>query len=668
MLPAMKPHAFVAMPFGTKPGADGKDIDFNAVFKTLLEPALEDAGFEVFRADEEQRAGDIRTDMFQELLAADLVLVDLTIDNPNVWYELGVRHALRERGVVLVQGPRATKPFDIYTDRKRTYGIAGGVPDPATLEHDRQAIADMARETREASTRRKVSPVFSLLPHLKAPEWQDLLLTGDNEFAQAQNAWASRIKIAQNKNRAGDILVLASETPVRALERHARFQAGKALIRISQFVFALEQFEAALAIDPEHLPSRQQRALCLGRLGRFEEAAEAVSQFVQDPACQRDAESIAFAGRIAKESWTQRWRPLPSEGAPPGPPAPPHAPGALKDAASSEDALLADAITPYRRGFVADPSHYDSGINALTLNVVRAHLGGEHSADETDRLLAGVRWSVASALERSADDYWCRATQAELSLLCFDKAAVQRDWKAAVAKSMGDWFALDSSRQTLVMLSQIGFRPEETALALSIVDAELARLASPFVPRQVLLFSGHMVDAPAREKPRFPQAKVGAAEAAIARALDALNAGAGDIGLTQGAAGGDILFTEQCQQRGVRMLWLQPMAEPDFIEASILRSREGPAWRDRFFAAKAKPGLQQRNMIIELGPLPKGVDLWERCNLWLLSTALAYGPDKARFVCLWDGAGGDGPGGTKHMYDEVKRRTGRVSWVDVRTL
>ncbi|MCB1943290.1 MAG: tetratricopeptide repeat protein, partial [Candidatus Accumulibacter sp.] len=114
----MKPHAFVAMPFGSKPGHDGQLIDFNRVYTEYIRPALEAAGLEVFRADEEPRAGDIRTDMFQELLVADLVVADLTLDNPNVWYELGVRHALRARGVVLVQGPRPNQPFDIYTDRK----------------------------------------------------------------------------------------------------------------------------------------------------------------------------------------------------------------------------------------------------------------------------------------------------------------------------------------------------------------------------------------------------------------------------------------------------------------------------------------------------------------------------------------------------------------------
>jgi hypothetical protein len=73
-------HAFVAMPYGVK-----EKIDFNKVYSDLIKPALEGAGFEVFRSDEEMRAGDIRTDMFQELLMADLVVADLSIDNPNVW-------------------------------------------------------------------------------------------------------------------------------------------------------------------------------------------------------------------------------------------------------------------------------------------------------------------------------------------------------------------------------------------------------------------------------------------------------------------------------------------------------------------------------------------------------------------------------------------------------
>lgn len=76
------------MPFGVK-----QKIDFNEIYNILIKPSLEAAGFHVIRADDEIRGGDIRPDIFQELLLADLVVADLSIDNPNVWYEVGVHQA-----------------------------------------------------------------------------------------------------------------------------------------------------------------------------------------------------------------------------------------------------------------------------------------------------------------------------------------------------------------------------------------------------------------------------------------------------------------------------------------------------------------------------------------------------------------------------------------------
>ena len=46
------------------------------------------------------------------MLLADLVVAELSIDNPNAWYELGVRHALRARGVILIFSGREYLPFD----------------------------------------------------------------------------------------------------------------------------------------------------------------------------------------------------------------------------------------------------------------------------------------------------------------------------------------------------------------------------------------------------------------------------------------------------------------------------------------------------------------------------------------------------------------------------
>jgi len=209
----------------------------------------------------------------------------------------------------------------------------------------------------------------------------------------------------------------------------------------------------------------------------------------------------------------------------------------------------------------------------------------------------------------------------------------------------------------------------------------LQRPGDDWQPRQVILFSGHMIDAPGREKPRFPADKEGIAAQRIGEALDALGAGPDDLALSQAAAGGDLLFLEACRQRGVRCQVLLPFPEPEFIATSILPSTGGEAWRARYFAVKQQLEEQERQfdarkqrqdpiriMPHQLGELPTGVDPFERCNLWLLYTTLAWGVDKARFVCLWNGGGGDGPGGTGHMFKEVEERTEQVTWIDTRKL
>ncbi|MBC7779266.1 MAG: tetratricopeptide repeat protein [Proteobacteria bacterium] len=663
----MKPHAFVAMPFGIKPGHDGIPIDFNRVFSELIRPALEQAGCVVFRADEETRAGDIRTDMFQELLVADLVLADLTLDNPNVWYELGVRHALRARGVVLIQGPRPTQPFDIYTDRKLRYSVKDGGPDPATVETDRARLSTMARETIDANSARKVSPVYTLLDHLREPEWRDLLLSEDNEFSRAYEAWRSRMEVARQKNRAGDILVLAEETPTQALQLEARRAAGDCLIKLRHFDFALEQFEAALALDDQDRSARLKRALCLARLGRFEEAREEVRRLRdQRPG---DPEICTLLGRIEMESWIQRWQqPDPGGGATPSGSGAGSTTASLRAAAAAEEASLSDAIEPYRTAFTLQPANYYAGVAWLTLATLHVHLTERADPALIEQVLGGVHWSCLSALERSPRDYTSRASYAEMCLLCFDAGRVRESWSTAVAAANRDWFALDSSRQTLAMLRDLEFRPTETALALSIVEREIARAAPPFQPRQVFVFSGHMIDQPTRPIPRFPMEKSTGAAARIGSALDQLSAGPGDLALCQAAAGGDLLFLEACQQRSVRCQMMLPFPEPDYIERSVLPAQEGESWRERYYAAKQKLTDPPRIMTVEIGPLPRGANAYERCNLWSLNTALAWGVERVRFVCLWNGIGGDGPGGTAHMYNEVKRRTGRVTWIDVRSL
>ena len=667
----MKPHAFVAMPFGTKPGHDGVPVDFNRVFAELLEPAIAAAGLTVLRADQEQRAGDIRTDMFQELLMADLVVADLTIDNPNVWYELGVRHALRSRGVVLVAGGRSPTAFDLYTDRKLRYALKDGAPDPDTLDADRDRLTAMVRATMASWHGRPVSPVYALMPHLREPDWREMRIGQVKAFWDLHDAWEDRIDLARKTGRIGDILVLAEEAPVTAFRAEAWIKAGEALRRAEKFDFALEQLDRGLAVEPVHRKGLQEKGICLQRLaqagvpGHSIDRARAhyremlaLTDTLGRPLYAEDAESWALLGRVEKDTWIEAWR------------APDKSPVQMREDAAYEDALLRAAIENYLRGYRCEVGHYFSGINALTLMHLHAHLTGDTRYAATAASMAGaVRF--AAQCDAHAGGYWAAVTQADLELLDGSPETVTAAYKEAVARDDKDWFSLNSTRAQLALLASLGFRPEAVSAAQAVFERALARMRRPetqWQPRNVFLFSGHMVDAPDRAAPRFPEDKVPAAAARIAAALDDMGAGPEDLAVSQAAAGGDLLFLEAALARGLRAQVMLPFDEPEFIARSVLPSRGGDAWRDRYFAVRGASGVSVRVMDDDLGPAPAGTDPFERCNLWLLYTALACGIDKVRFVCLWNGGGGDGPGGTAHMYEEVKRRTGRVEWIDTRAL
>ncbi len=189
---------------------------------------------------------------------------------------------------------------------------------------------------------------------------------------------------------------------------------------------------------------------------------------------------------------------------------------------------------------------------------------------------------------------------------------------------------------------------------------------STTVPRHVLLFSGHRVDAPGRVTPRFPPALVEPVAAAIGGALDRLGAGPDDLALSQASSGGDLLFAQACLTRGVPLRLMLPEPEAAFVARSVAGAAGPHDWPARYRAVRAQ--LAVAPCVLPPDPTSQ-LDPFERSNHWLLDAALAHGVQRLRFICVWDGApNGDGPGGTAHMVREVRRRTDRITWIDTRTL
>jgi len=183
-------------------------------------------------------------------------------------------------------------------------------------------------------------------------------------------------------------------------------------------------------------------------------------------------------------------------------------------------------------------------------------------------------------------------------------------------------------------------------------------------PRRVVLFSGHMIDAPGREKPRFPADNEPIAAKAITAALADLGVGSADLCICGGACGGDLLFAEASLARSARLELYIPFDEATFLQESV--DFAGNDWRARFFAAKARATLHV--LPIERGPTRPSEDPYERNNVWMLDAAMRFGPEKVDLVCLWNGQSGDGPGGAQHMMQKVRDRGGRTIWLDTTKL
>lgn len=158
-----------------------------------------------------------------------------------------------------------------------------------------------------------------------------------------------------------------------------------------------------------------------------------------------------------------------------------------------------------------------------------------------------------------------------------------------------------------------------------------------------VIFTGHMIDLPGRPEPRFPPALEEEAAAAIRNALAEAMAHmpAEKIGYASAARGGDILFHEQARKLGFRTVIVLPFAPALFETTSIAGVAEGE-WVERFRALWAKDPRDCINL-----NLRRSSGAYALCNTRMIELARTHGA--YHLIALWDGKGGDGPGGTADL-------------------
>jgi len=120
---------FVMMPFGVhdeyRDGVEESDYIYNEMIKPALEEALSSRQYtyHVHREVDKNTPGAITREIIRHIAAADIVIADLTGQNPNVFLELGVRFALRNKVTILLAQEKTITPFDISNYRTIFYKI-----------------------------------------------------------------------------------------------------------------------------------------------------------------------------------------------------------------------------------------------------------------------------------------------------------------------------------------------------------------------------------------------------------------------------------------------------------------------------------------------------------------------------------------------------------------
>ena len=105
-----KPKCFVMMPFSDH--LEYEQNHFSKVFNQIIKPAIMQAGYEPVRVDQNKISDQIIAKIIENIVECDMAICDLSTNNPNVLYELGLRHAF-DKPVVLIRDNKTQNIFDI---------------------------------------------------------------------------------------------------------------------------------------------------------------------------------------------------------------------------------------------------------------------------------------------------------------------------------------------------------------------------------------------------------------------------------------------------------------------------------------------------------------------------------------------------------------------------
>jgi len=660
------PRVFVAMPFGKKPvkskadtGTSGPpaqasedvSVDFDEIWALLIRPALQRARCRTYRADEEASAGDIRTDMFFELVTGEFVLADISTLNANVFYELGVRHGISPRGVLMVDGGWDRRPFDVAPDRTFTYKGAlfeAGVNRAAkswqgAVEQEVKKLAGRLQAAIATDATTISSPVYKELSGLKPVVTGEIQSAKARYFGSQLQEWSARVRKAKRQSYVGDILTLSRDAPNRFAEWQLRLYAAGALSDLGRFERARELLRAMVTEDPTCPKTRYALAKTLDRLaglaarpelgreyhGRAElEIQEALSHGGDVPRAHR------LLGRIYKYRWRNRWQHEADN-------------NTRRRLAAEHWETAKKGLCHYQEAQMCDLGCFHAGVNIISLSRLHEHLGLKESAEAAahpTEVVGLVKTAARRTLIMAQRDtavekdesklIWATAALAEVALLTASLEDARTFYQRAVTHPEVSLFQLKTFDDQLEMYEKLGFEKDCVAQLRKIVEAQLEAQNERFgcdltnaqsdSPPRVFVFRGESFDEPELEEEVRSRLRV------LLQAQWKVREG--DRVICSAQRGAEILFAEECVRLKANVRLMLPLSRAEFVNRSVRKT--GADWEKRFYKlAKQCEVLEQP---VRLGDTPAELDPYERNNVWCLEVARTeLGPDvRPRVITL----------------------------------
>jgi hypothetical protein len=397
------PLCFILMPFGKKLGAGGATIDFDAIYRDLIKPAVDAAKLMPIRADEEQAGGIIHKPMFERLILCDYAIADLTTANANVFYELGVRHAVKPATTVLLFAADGTRlPFDVAPLRSLPYQL-GSDGKPADAKKDATSLTKLLAKIKKGDVD---SPIYQLvegfpdIQHIKTDVFRD----------QVEYSVKIKDELTEARKLKGEARAAAIRKIERGLGQLDRAEGG-VLIDLLLSYRAVGEWKEMIRLAgamPEPLQRstlvQEQLALALNRADDGGKAEQVLLDLTRTRG--PSSETYGLLGRVYKDRWE----------------------AAVKEGDEIlARGLLDKAIEAYLAGFQTDWRDAFPGVNAATLMTIRTP--PDTRVGET---LPIVRYAVERKIASGKPDYWDYATMLELAVLAKDESGATE----ALAKAL----------------------------------------------------------------------------------------------------------------------------------------------------------------------------------------------------------------------------------------